>query len=124
MSDITSPMSIILTNNNGVNLSLISCEITASSAEKELKLAPTIDGYSTDGGYGTPASRTPYQVKWTYSPDGGSTLLTFDCRLSGESGITIIPSKSGPLAEQWIIGESPILDRGIWIVRFSYSAAS
>lgn len=118
----TAAMAILLTNNDtSQNLTLISSELTGSSSSSELDLPQTIPAGSTAGGYSTQASKTPYQAKWTYSPDNGKTLLGFECNLSGQSGITIIPSKTGPEADNWELSESPSLEGGVWVVRFFYS---
>jgi len=114
-------MDILLTNNSNQQLTLISSELIGSSSASELNLPQTIGGGSTAGGYATPASQTPYQAIWSYSPDNGATLLTFECSLAGPDGITIVPSQTGPEANNWVIGESPSLNEGVWVVQFSYS---
>lgn len=121
----TAALAILLTNNNSTQqLTLISSELVGSSSSSVLDLPQMIPGGSTAGGYGTQASKTPYQAKWTYSPDNGNTLLSFECNLSGKNGITIIPSKTGPEANNWVIDESPSLEQGTWVVRFSYSPST
>jgi hypothetical protein len=118
MSEKTPAMAILLTNNNTKELLLFKYEVIGPTL---VTLPQKISGGSTDGGYGTKASDAPYQVKWSYSPDNGKTLLTFDCSLSGPNGITITPSKTGPEAGSWNISESPVIEDGIWVVRFYYS---
>jgi hypothetical protein len=120
----TAGMDILLTNNGTQQLTLISSNLTGSSSSSQLVLPQTIGGDSTDGGYSTMASRTPYQAKWSYSPDNGKTLLSFECNLSGPKGITIIPSQTGPEANNWVLGEAPSLVEGVWVVRFSYSPST
>ncbi|HEX3982734.1 MAG TPA: hypothetical protein VHX12_03480, partial [Acidisoma sp.] len=76
---------------------------------------------ATYGGLGTEVSTTPYKALWSYSPDGGKTLLAFECDLSGPRGLTIVPTKTGPAAGQWTLGEEPHLaPEGGWLVRFWY----
>jgi hypothetical protein len=100
--------------------SYTSAKITGSSSASKLDLPPTLT-QGTFGGYGTPASTTPYQATWSYSPDGGATLLTFTCSLSGSRGIQIVPSKTGPAAGNWVLSEEPRLDRDAWLIRFYYA---
>jgi hypothetical protein len=66
----TAAMLILLTNGKSQNLTLTSAKITGSSSASKLDLPPTLT-QGTFGGYGTPASTTPYQATWSYSPDGG-----------------------------------------------------
>lgn len=116
----TSALAILLTNNATRPLALIKGEIKGSSSTPVIDFPKVIPGGSTDGGFGAKASTTPYQVSFTYSPDDGETLLTFECDLSGRSGITIIPSKKGPEANNWFLSESPRLEGGVWVVQFFY----
>ena len=115
---------LLLTNDNKKTpppiLTLVSAKVIGSSSVKTIYLPPQV-GHGTYGGLGTPASTTPYQVIWTYTPDGGQTVLTFDIRIVGERGISITPSKSGPQADQWTLSESPQIEPGAWLVRCYYS---
>ncbi|QDV51839.1 hypothetical protein [Gimesia fumaroli] len=120
----TIPMAILLTNNTTQELTLTNKQLIGSSTTSSFDLPPELAGGSTAGGYSAPASKTPYQAIWTYSPDGGKTELTFQCDLSGPNGITIIPSKTGPDADKWELSEEPTLESGVWVVRFYYSEAS
>src|SRR5258708_3069524 len=113
MAENTAAMLILLTNGKSQNLTLTSAKITGSSSASKLDLPPTLT-QGTFGGYGTPASTTPYQAIWSYSPDGGATLLTFTCSLSGSRGIQIVPSKTGPAAGNWTLAEEPRYDRDAW----------
>ena len=99
---------------------LVSANVIGSSSAKSIYLPPQV-GHGTYGGLGTPASTTPYQVVWTYTPDGGHTQLTFNIRIVGERGISITPSKSGPQAGNWTLSESPQIEPGAWLVRCYYS---
>jgi hypothetical protein len=116
----TKPMFIVLTNQKSQPLSLMSCKVVGSSSPNKFELPPTV-GHGSLGGYGTDASTTPYEALWSYSPDGGKTLLNFDCKLNGEKGIQIVPSKTGPDAGNWTLGEQPRFEPGAWIVQFFYS---
>src|SRR5258708_34552893 len=100
MAENTAAMLILLTNGKSQSLTLTSAKITGSSSASKLDLPPTLTP-GTFCGYGTPASPTPYQAPWSYSPDGGATLLTFPCTLSGSRGIQIVPSETGPAAGNW-----------------------
>jgi hypothetical protein len=115
----TAALWILLTNMKNQPLTLVSSKVIGSSSATKIDL-PSPIGHATYGGLGVPGSTTPYQVTWTYSPDGGQTLLTFDVKLSGPKGITIIPLKSGPHAGDWIIGEEPHPYPGAWLVRAYY----
>ena len=117
----TIPLAILLTNNSQQELTLTNKQLIGSSTTSSFDLPPELDGGSTAGGYGAPASKTPYQAIWTYSPDNGQTQLSFECALSGPDGITIIPSKTGPQADKWELSEEPSLEGGAWVVRFYYS---
>lgn len=116
----TAALWLLLTNQKNQPLTLVSAKVIGSSSTKTITL-PSPVGHGTYGGLGTPASTTPYEVIWTYTPDGGQTLLTFEIKLSGERGITIIPSKTGPHAGDWTLGESPSIEPGAWLVRCYYS---
>jgi hypothetical protein len=70
MAENTAAMLILLTNGKSQSLTLTSAKITGSSSASKLDLPPTLT-QGTFGGYGTPASTTPYQATWSYSPDGG-----------------------------------------------------
>ena len=118
MAENTAAMLILLTNGKSQNLTLTSAKITGSSSASTC--LPTLT-QGTFGGYGTPASTTPYQATWSYSPDGGATLLTFTCSLSGSRGIQIVPSKTGPAAGNWTLAEEPRYDRDAWLIRFYYT---
>jgi len=120
MAEETKAMFIVLTNQNSQPLSLVSCKVVGSSSSSKFDLPPTLT-HGTLGGYGTDASTTPYEALWSYSPDGGQTLLNFDCKLSGQRGITITPSKSGPQAANWKLSEAPRFEPGAWIVQYVYS---
>ena len=120
MADPTKGLLIVLTNTKSQSLSLVSSKVIGSSSTSKLDLPQTV-GHGTLGGYGTEASTTPYEVLWSYSPDGGKTLLNFDCKLTGPKGITIIPSKTGPEAPNWLLSEVPRFEPGAWIVQFGYS---
>jgi hypothetical protein len=120
MAENTKAMFIVLTNPKSENLSLVSCKVIGSSSTSTLDLPKTL-GRGSAGDYGTGASTTPYQVIWSYSPDGGQTLLTFDCKLSGATGITVVPSKTGPDADNWVLAESLRFEATAWIVQFYYS---
>ena len=120
MAENTAAMLILLTNGKSQNLTLTSAKITGSSSASKLDLPPTLT-QGTFGGYGPPASTTPYQATWSYSPDGGATLLTFTCSLSGSRGIQIVPSKTGPAAGNWTLAEEPRDDRDAWLIRFYYT---
>jgi hypothetical protein len=120
MAEETKAMFIVLTNQKSVNLSLVSSKVIGSSSTPTLDLPKTF-GQGSVGGYGTGASTTPYQAIWTYSPDGGQTLLTFDCKLSGSRGITIVPSQTGPQAANWKLAEALRFEPTAWIVQFYYS---
>jgi hypothetical protein len=113
-------MLIVITNQKSQTLSLISSKVVGSSSQSKLDLPPTLTR-ATFGGYGTDPSTTPYEATWSYSPDGGKTLLNFDCKLNGQKGITITPTKSGPDAANWVLGEEPRIEPGTWIVRYYYS---
>jgi hypothetical protein len=116
----TAGMLILLTNGKSQTLNLTSSKVIGSSSTSKLDL-PTSLGQGTAGGYHTDASTTPYQAIWTYTPDGGATALTFTCSLNGPRGITIVPSKTGPAAGNWVLGEEPRYDREVWLVRFYYT---
>lgn len=120
MAEQTAAMFMLLTNKKSASLSLVSCEVIGSSSTPSLHLPQTL-GYGTAGGFGTEASTTPYQVIWSYSPDGGPTLLNFNCSLVGQRGITIVPTMTGPEAGNWVLGEEPRLEQGAWLIRFFYS---
>jgi hypothetical protein len=115
----TSALWILLTNMKSQPLSLVSAKVIGSSSANKIDL-PTPINQGTYGGLGVPGSTTPYEVVWTYSPDGGKTLLTFDVKLNGPKGITITPSKSGPHAGDWNLGEQPHPYPGAWLVRAYY----
>ncbi|MFH1299689.1 MAG: hypothetical protein ABIK07_01415 [Planctomycetota bacterium] len=121
---VTAAMDFLLTNNSTQKLTLISSSLIGSSSASTLDLPKMIPGNSTAGGYGTEASKTPYQALWSFSPDNGKTLLSFECNLSGPTGITIIPSKTGPAAGNWELSEEPALEEGTWVVRFYYSEST
>lgn len=116
----TAALWILLTNSKNQALTLVSSKITGSSSTSKLDLPPTM-GQGTYGGLGTKPSTTPYEATWTYTPDGGKTLLTFACKLSGPKGIQITPSKSGPHAGDWTLAEQPQVEPNAWLVRFYYS---
>jgi hypothetical protein len=120
----TAQMDILLTNNGNQPLTLVSSSITGSSSMTSLSLPTTIAAGSTAGGYFLPASISPYQAKWTYSPDNGQTLLTFLCSLTVEGGFTIVPTATGKDAAIWQIGESPEMDGNVLLVTFSYTEAT
>lgn len=120
----TIPMAILLTNDSKIPLMLTKKELIGSSSTQSFDLPSGLLANSTAGGYQTPASKTPYQASWTYSPDNGSTQLGFECRLNGAFGITIIPTQSGPQADQWELSEEPTLESGTWVVRFTYTDRS
>ncbi|QDT43734.1 hypothetical protein Pan241w_38380 [Gimesia alba] len=120
----TIPLAILLTNNSQKQLTLTNKQLIGSSTTSSFDLPPELAGGSTAGGYGAPASKTPYQAIWTYSPDNGQTELSFQCALIGPNGITIIPSKTGPQADQWELSEEPTLEGGVWVVRFYYSEST
>lgn len=100
----TAAMFMLLTNQKSQSLSLVSSQVVGSSSTSKLPLPQKLDR-GTYGGYGTEASTTPYQVIWSYSPDGGNTLLNFNCSLVGATGITITPTKTGPDAANWGLAE-------------------
>ena len=116
----TAALWLLLTNQKNQTLTLVSAKVIGSSSTNKIILPPSL-AQATYGGLGTPASTTPYQVIWTYTPDGGQTALTFDIRLVGERGISITPSKSGPQAGNWTLSESPQIVPGAWLVRCYYS---
>lgn len=116
----TNALWIVLTNNKDQKLTLISSKVIGSSSTSKVDLPATMDR-ATYGGLGTDASTTPYEVLWSYSPDGGKTLLNFSVKLSGAKGITITPSKSGPGAGSWVLSESPQIAPGAYLVRFYYN---
>ena len=120
MAEDTKAMFVVLTNQKSQALSLVSCQVKGSSSHSKFDLPPTLT-HGTLGGYGTDASTTPYEALWTYSPDGGKTLLNFDCKLNGARGLTIVPTKSGPDADNWVLGETPRYEPGAWICQFFYS---
>jgi hypothetical protein len=115
-------MLILLTNNKDPNTvcKLVSATIVSSSSEKNLNLPPQMQR-GTYGGYGTDFSATPYVATWVYTPDNGPTQLSFECRLDGPRGLTITPTKTGPTAGNWLLGEEPHIEpNGAWLVRFYY----
>jgi hypothetical protein len=115
----TAGLLILLTNQTSQDLSLV------SSSPPSVHFLPQLPGNSTEGGIGHSRSSTPYQVTWTYSPDGGSTSLVFNCNLNGPNGISIAQAKTGPNAGQWALSEGPQkLDEYTWLVRYYYSAHS
>ena len=116
----TAALWLLLTNQKNQPLTLVSSKVVGSSSTNKIDL-PSPVGHATYGGLGTPASTTPYEVVWTYTPDGGQTLLTFTIKLVGQKGITITPTKSGPHAGDWTLGESPYPKPGAWLVRCYYS---
>ncbi|WP_339730572.1 hypothetical protein [uncultured Gimesia sp.] len=120
----TVPMAILLTNNTTQELTLTNKQLIGASTKSSFELPSELSGGSTAGGYSTPASKTPYQAIWTYSPDNGQTQLSFQCDLTGPNGITIIPTKTGPQADKWELSEEPTLEAGIWVVRFYYSEST
>lgn len=119
MADNTLALFIVLTNQTSQPLTLISSQVIGSSSESELNLPQQL-GRGTAGGYGCEASTTPYQAIWTYSPDGGQTLLNFDTSLNGPRGITITPTISGPQANDWLLGEVPRKEPDAWIIQYVY----
>ncbi len=62
-------------------MTLVSAKVIGSSSTNTVDCPKTF-GHGTYGGIGTPSSTTPYQVLWTYTPDGGQTLLNFSVSLS------------------------------------------
>lgn len=117
----TAELWMLLTNGKNQPLTLVSAKVIGSSSTNTIDLPKTL-GHGTAGGIGTPASTTPYQVLWTYTPDGGQTLLNFSVSLNGPMGIQIVPSKSGPHAGDWTLAESPqLIQQGTWLVRFYYT---
>lgn len=121
---VAAAMGILLSNDSSQTLTLISSELIGSSSASALDLPEKLPGGSTAGGFKTPPSNISYQALWTYSPDGGQTLLSFTCKICGSKGITIIPNKTGPQAANWELSESPDLEEGMWVVRFYYSDPS
>ncbi len=117
-----SGINILLTNGLSTQLTLASSSITGSSSQQQIALPPSMLR-GTYGGYGTDASTTPYTATWSYTPDGGETLLSFTCAITGRTGITIQPSAAGPQADQWALSEEPSFDGTTWTVRFYYQAA-
>ena len=117
----TAQMDILLTNNSSESLVLMNSGINSSNGLSSLGLPATIPAGSTAGGYSIPVSVSPYEAIWKYSPDGGNTMLIFTCSLSGPHGISITPSVTGSNSVKWSLSESPSLQDGIWVVRFTYS---
>lgn len=111
----TAALAILLTNQKSQELSLV------SSTPPAVHFLPKLPGYTTEGGIGHSVSATPYQVNWTYSPDGGATRLVFNCSLNGPNGISINHAKAGPKAGEWNLSESPQKHDGTWLIRFYYS---
>ncbi|MBI2738346.1 MAG: hypothetical protein HYX38_17595 [Rhodospirillales bacterium] len=117
----TAELWMLLTNGKNQALSLVSAKVIGSSSTNKVDCPQTL-GTGTYGGIGTPASSTPYQVLWTYTPDGGQTLLNFSVSLNGPMGLQIVPSKSGPHAGDWTLAESPrLIQQGTWLIRFYYT---
>ena len=115
----TASLHMLLTNRSAQALELMSSSIVGNSNIKKLPVYKQISSGATTGGY-VPGSDSPYTAEWSYSPDGGKTLLSFRCELSGPRGITIIPSKSGPGAGNWALSEEPKWSEGEWYIRFFY----
>jgi len=113
-------MSVLLTNNAVTPLTLVSSTIEGSSSQSSVSFPKKVVAGSTEGGFGCESSTTPYKVTFSYSPDGGSTLLTFTVSIAGNKGLTIDPSKTGPNAAKWTIGESPSIEENLWVVVFIY----
>jgi hypothetical protein len=63
----TSALWLLLTDQKNQNLSLVSAKVVGSSSTNKIDLPSSI-GQGTYGGLGTPASNTPYEVVWTYTP--------------------------------------------------------
>lgn len=117
----TAELWMLLTNGKNQPLTLVSAKVVGNSATNTVDCPKTL-GHGTYGGIGTPASTTPYQVLFTYTPDGGQTLLNFSVSLNGPMGIQIVPSKSGPHAGDWTLAEEPrLVQQGTWLIRFYYT---
>jgi hypothetical protein len=116
----TAKMGITLTNNSNETLSLISSSLTGNSNAAILNLPQTLPPKSKSSSYVVPASVSPYEAIWTYSPDNGNTSLTFSCSLSGPEGITITPSMTGTYGSSWADAESPSMQDGVWVIEFIY----
>ncbi|MEJ8475158.1 hypothetical protein [Roseibium algae] len=119
----TPALMILLTSSSSETLTLKSCKVTGSSSASSLDLPKTINR-GTYGGLGFPSSATPYNVEWTYTPDGGSTLLTFNTVLNGPTGLTVTPSETGKNASAWQLGEGPSLSKEGWLIRYYYAPKS
>ena len=112
----TSALLILLTNQKSQELSLV------ASAPPSVQFPKKLPGNSTAGGFGHARSPSPYDVSWTYSPDGGASRLIFNCSLNGPNGITIAQAKTDPQSGQWSLSEGPQkLDEYTWLVRFFYT---
>src|SRR5262245_19569921 len=117
----TAELWMLLTNGKNQALTLVSAKVVGNSKTNTLDIPKSL-GHGPIGGIGTPSSATPYQVLWTFTPDGGHTLLSFSVSLNGPMGIQIVPSKSGPHAGDWTLAEEPrLVQQGTWLVRFYYT---
>src|SRR5262245_54653767 len=75
MAEPTKPLLFVLTNQKSQALTLISEKVVGQNGKLDL---PQTLGHGTIGGFGLPGSPNPYEALWSFSPDGGKTLLNFD----------------------------------------------
>jgi hypothetical protein len=102
-------LDIYLVNNSSEKLNLISSSLTGNSNANNLTNLPQTIPSGTTTAFLTvaPASDTSYTAVWTYSPDNGATLLTFNCFIAGSSEFdcNITPSMTGTSAAYWLLAE-------------------
>lgn len=116
----TAGMRINLANSSSSSLKLKEASISGSASLQSLSLPASLAAQGNGSGT-IPASVTPYQAVWTYATDNDDAELVFSCSVSGASGISIVPSKTGTATGNWILGESPALIDGVWEITFTYS---